>query len=89
MSINKLNDEIQAWDKLEGASSVYFMFGWNKKKEDESEDESKNEDEEPDYRDRTHGERNAKHLDKARFYANTPKARLKRQRTELKKDLRQ
>lgn len=89
MSIDKLNNEIHEWDKLEGASSVYFMFGWGKKKEELEEEESKNEDEDSDYRDRTHGERNAKHLDKARFYANTPKARLKRQRTELRKDLRQ
>ena len=89
MSVMKdLKAAMQSWDKMEGASAVYYMFGWNKKKAEETPEESeKNEEEEPDYRDRTHGERNTKHLKKARFYANTPKARLKRERTELKKEL--
>lgn len=46
-----------------------------------------NEDEDDDYRDDTQGHRNAKYLMKARIHADTPKARLKRQRTELRKDL--
>lgn len=88
--IKKLKDEIHAWDKMEGAGSVFWMYGWGKKKETDepSEDKIQNEDENDDYRDDTHGNRNAKYLNKARFYANTAKARLKRQRTELRKDLR-
>lgn len=85
--IHKLNEEIQKWDKLEGASAIYWMFGWGKKKEAEDSN-TKNEDENDDYRDDTQGNRNAKHLNKARMYADTPQARLKRQRTERKKELR-
>lgn len=85
-----LKQSVQNWDKMEGASTVYFMYGWNKQnKEQAPEKQDVSEDsEEPDYRDRTHGERNTKYLDKARFYANTPQARLKRERTERAKDIR-
>lgn len=93
--INKLNEEIKSWDKMEGAGAVYYMYGWGKKTQKDAESEAKedneknkSESEESDYRDRTQGDRNAKHLAKARLYANTPQARLKKQRTELKKDLR-
>jgi hypothetical protein len=150
--IDKLNEEIQSWDKMESAVDIYYMYGWGKKKEDlketkqpknESEDlaandlvevdrgtygkeqgkilsieedmfgspyakvklssgltssydltkltkiqNDQNESEDDDYRDDTQGHRNAKYLKKARFYADTPQARLKKQRTELKKELR-
>lgn len=49
--------------------------------------DSPNESEDDDYRDDTQGNRNAKYLKKARIHANTPQARLKRERTELKKEL--
>lgn len=88
-NINGLNEAIQEWDKMEGASSVFYMFGWNKKKEEPTkEDEEINEDkEDEDYRNRTQGERNSKHLVKARIYANTPQARLKKERTLYRKEL--
>jgi hypothetical protein len=85
--IDKLQKSINAWDKLESASAVYYMYDWNKKAETEDSEE-KHESEEDDYRDDTQGRRNAKYLKKARFYADTPQARLKKQRTELKKELR-
>lgn len=84
--IKKLGEEIKNWDKFEGAGSVYWMYGWGKKKETE-EDPAKNEDENDDYRDDTQGNRNTKYLKKARIRANTPQARLKRERTEFKKEL--
>lgn len=150
--IKKLDEEIKNWDKFEGAGSVYWMYGWNKKKETEDSKPSekaesisdgeahtikhgeklktktgeivtvdylyeiaktgrtgfcvifpdgtkknissrslskldKNEDENDDYRDDTQGDRNTKYLKKARIRANTPQARLKRERTEFKKEL--
>ena len=84
--IKRLNESIKSWDKMESASSIYFMYGWGKK-EQSKESEEKHESEDDDYRDDTQGRRNAKHLTKARMYANTPKARIKKQRTEIKKDL--
>ena len=108
--IKKLGEEIKNWDKFEGAGSIYWVYGWNKKKETEDSKSSekaesisdgtkknissrnlskldKNEDENDDYRDDTQGNRNAKYLKKARIRANTPQARLKRERTEFKKEL--
>ena len=88
--IKKLNEEIVMWDKMEGAGAVFWMYGWGKKKQKDpeaSDDSSMNEDKDDDYRDNTQGNRNAKYLKKARIYANTPQARLKRERTELKKEL--
>jgi hypothetical protein len=87
MEIDKLKTSIQIWDKMESASAIYYMYGWGKKKDIEKIEE-KHESEEDDYRDDTQGNRNAKYLKKARMHANTPQARLKRERTELKKELR-
>ena len=85
--LKKLNEEIELWDKCEGAGAVFWMYGWGKKKQEPEKVEIKNEDEDDDYRNDTQGNRNAKYLNKARFYADTAKARLKRQRTEFKKDM--
>lgn len=86
--MDDLNKEIHEWDKMEGASAIYLMFGWGKPKNntEDAKSEASNTAEEPDYRDRTHGDRNAKYLEKARFYANTPAARLKKERTLERKD---
>ena len=87
--IGNLKKAIEEWDKMESASSIYYMFGWGKKKEDQKEETEQklSEENEPDYRDKTHGDRNAKHLMKARIYANTPQAKLKKERTLWKKEL--
>lgn len=84
--IKRLNESMESWDKMESAGAIYFMYGWGKKKQS-NDPEEKHESEEDDYRDDTQGRRNARHLTKARMYANTPKARIKKQRTEIKKDL--
>lgn len=85
--IKKLNDEIASWDKMEGASTVFFMYGWGKSPKINTEDPIKNENEDDDFRDDTQGNRNKKYLIKARIHADTPQAQLKRERTQAKKDL--
>lgn len=86
MEIDHLKNAICSWNKME--SAVFFWMKSEKTQETEKEEQQLNEKEEPDYREKTQGDRNAKHLDKARMYANTPQARLKRERTLLKKELR-
>ena len=74
----------------EKAPNIELLFPDGTKKNISSRSLSKldkNEDENDDYRDDTQGDRNTKYLKKARIRANTPQARLKRERTEFKKEL--
>lgn len=88
--IESLQTEIKNWDKAEGAGAVYFMYGRGKKPINSSEENDiKNEEDKKDdkeYRDKTQGDRNSKYLMKARIHADTPQARLKKQRTEYEKE---
>lgn len=87
--IKKLNEAIEELNKMEGVGSVYWMYGWGKKQQKVKEENSQKyeEDDDKEYRDKTQGDRNSKYLMKARIYADTPQARLKKQRTEFQKEL--
>ena len=77
-----LCQQLKKWNSLESAC-VYWWYKWKiaPKVDPKSLDEK-------DYRKEINGKRNAKNLEKARLYANTPQAQLKKQRTELRKGLR-
>lgn len=83
----ELKTELQEWDKKECAEALYYYYPKSKKQEISAKAEHAD-DEVKDFRKEIQGARNAKYLKRARYHADSPEARIQKERTELQKGLR-
>lgn len=90
-----LRKELAEWNKLEdsgGAEGASYYY-YNKKTMPEPKDVEEPEDlqesaeDDKDFRKEIQGSRNARNLSKARFYADLPKNKIKKDRTDLYKTI--
>lgn len=87
-AFESLKAELAIWNKSENAEAYYYYYvkPTTDSKEETNEADWEKLDKE-DYRNKVYGNRNSKNLEKARMYANLPKNKIQKDRTDLKKSI--